>query len=148
MAAMTRRTFVSGATAAAAGTPLLRNLDRSSFQARAAESAAALSLRVHPFELKRVRLRRGPFLAAAEINRRYMMSLEPDSLLHMFRITAGQPSSAKPLGGWEQPENELRGHFTGHYLSACALVYSATGDESFKTRGDKLVTELARCQKA
>ena len=49
---------------------------------------------------------------AAQINRRYMMSLDPDRLLHMFRLNAGLPSSAEPLGGWEQPENELRGHFT------------------------------------
>jgi DUF1680 family protein len=145
---MTRRTFFSGAAAAAAGAPLLRNLDPSPFQARPGQPAEPARLRVRPFDLKRVRLRRGVFLDAAEVNRRYMMSLEPDSLLHMFRITAGLPSSAKPLGGWEQPENELRGHFTGHYLSACALVYSATGDESFKTRGEKLVAELGRCQKA
>jgi hypothetical protein len=114
-----------------------------SFQARDASL-----IRARPFELKQVRLRRGPFLDAAEVNRKYMTSLEADSLLHMFRITAGLPSSAKPLGGWEQPENELRGHFTGHYLSACALMNASLGDESFKARGNQLVSELAKCQKA
>jgi uncharacterized protein len=105
-------------------------------------------IKVRPFELKQVRLRRGPFLAAAETNRKYMDSLDQDSLLHMFRVTAGLPSSAKPLGGWEQPENELRGHFTGHYLSSCALISSSLGDESFNTKGNQLVAELAKCQKA
>jgi DUF1680 family protein len=114
-----------------------------SFQAR--ETA---SIKARPFELKHVRLRRGPFLDAAEVNRKYMASLNTDSLLHMFRVTAGFPSSAKPLGGWEQPENELRGHFTGHYLSACALINASLGDESFKARGDQLVAELGKCQKA
>jgi DUF1680 family protein len=56
------------------------------------------------------------------------MGLEPDRLLHMFRVTAGLPSHAEPLGGWEQPTNELRGHFTGHYLSACAMLHATSGD--------------------
>jgi hypothetical protein len=72
-----------------------------------------------PFPLHDVRLRPGHQLAAVEVNRKYMLGLEPDRLLHMFRVTAGLPSSAEPLGGWEAPVNELRGHFTGHYLSAC-----------------------------
>jgi DUF1680 family protein len=114
-----------------------------SFQARDAGR-----IKARPFELKQVRLRRGPFLDAAEVNRKYMASLDPDSLLHMFRVTAGLRSSAKPLGGWEQPENELRGHFTGHYLSACALLYASLGDDSFKARGNQLVDELAKCQSA
>ena len=36
--------------------------------------------------------------------------------------------TAEPLGGWEAPNNELRGHFTGHYLSACALMSASLGD--------------------
>ena len=63
-----------------------------SFQSRDTERT-----KVRPFELKQVRLRSGPFLAAAETNRKYMASLDQDSLLHMFRVTAGLPSSAKPL---------------------------------------------------
>jgi DUF1680 family protein len=42
--------------------------------------------------------------------------------------------------------NELRGHFTGHYLSACALMWAQTGDEAVKARGAQMVRELARCQ--
>ena len=75
-----------------------------------------------------------------------MMGLEPDRLLHMFRVTAGLPSSAEPLGGWEAPDNELRGHFTGHYLSACALMWAQTGDAAVKARGTMMVAELAKCQ--
>lgn len=138
----TRRRFLAGA-AASTTAPLWLRARALSFQARDAGR-----IKARPFDLKRVRLGRGPFLDAAEVNRKYMTSLEPDSLLHMFRITAALPSSAKPLGGWEQPENELRGHFTGHYLSACALLSASLGDESFKARGNQLVAELAKCQKA
>ena len=85
---------------------------------------AAPRLRARPFDLHDVRLRPGIQLTGLETNRRFMLGLDPDRLLHMFRVTAGIPSSAEPLGGWEAPDNELRGHFTGHYLSACALMCS------------------------
>ncbi|HEX5437316.1 MAG TPA: beta-L-arabinofuranosidase domain-containing protein, partial [Gemmatimonadaceae bacterium] len=70
-------------------------------------------------------------------------------LLHMFRVTAGLPSSAEPLGGWEAPDNELRGHFAGgHYLSACALLGASLGDAAVTDRGKHMVAELAKCQRA
>ena len=75
--------------------------------------------------------------------------MPPERLLHTFRLNAGFPSSAQPLSGWEKPDCELRGHFTGgHYLSACALTYAATGDERFRERAALMVGELAKCQRA
>ena len=68
---------------------------------------------------------------------KYLLALEPDRLLHTFRLNAGLPSTAKPLGGWEEPKGELRGHFVGHYLSACALMYASTGDERFKAKASR-----------
>jgi len=136
---MRRRDFLA---AAAATVPLwqLRRL------APGADAAPAPLAR--PFDLARVRLGPGPFLDAMQVNRRYLMGLEPDRLLHTFRLTAGLPTSAEPLGGWEAPENELRGHYTGHYLSACALMSASLGDADVKARGDLMVAELARCQQA
>jgi DUF1680 family protein len=100
--------------------------------------------------MAQVRLRESPFKQAAEANRAYMDRLTVDRLVHNFRLNAGLPSSAAPLGGWEQytpgRDGELRGHFTGHYLSACALSYSSTGDAAIKAKGDEMVAELARCQ--
>ncbi|MFL6448524.1 MAG: beta-L-arabinofuranosidase domain-containing protein [Bryobacteraceae bacterium] len=55
-------------------------------------------------------------------------------------------SSAKPFGGWEKPDCELRGHFVGHYLSGCALMYASTGDETLKSKADYMVAELGKCQ--
>jgi DUF1680 family protein len=110
--------------------------------------AAEIHPAVRPFDLARVRLRPGPFLDAALVNRRFLLNLDPDRLLHMFRLTAGLPSKAAPLGGWESPDNELRGHFTGHYLSACALLSASLGDAEVKARGDLMVAELAKCQGA
>jgi DUF1680 family protein len=103
---------------------------------------------VRAFELHDVRLRPGLVLDALMINRRYLLALDPDRLLHTFRITAGLPTAAEPLGGWEAPNNELRGHFTGHYLSACALLWAQTGDVEAKARGEVVVAGLAQCQAA
>jgi len=82
------------------------------------------------------------------INRRFLMAQDPDRLLHTFRLNAGLPTTAEPIGGWEAPVNELRGHYPGHYLSACALFWAQTGDAEIKARGELMVTELGRCQDA
>lgn len=99
-----------------------------------------------PFDLSRVRLHPGPFLDAMEVNRRFLLAQGEDRLLHTFRLTAGIPSTAEPLGGWEAPENELRGHYTGHYLSALAKMSQSLGDTELKARGDRIVGALAECQ--
>jgi DUF1680 family protein len=114
----------------------------------AGEVAPKVPPAVQPFPLEQVRLLPGPFQHAQELDHEYLLALDPDRLLHNFRVNAGLPSSARPLGGWEEPRGELRGHFVGHYLSACALMYAATGDQRLKERADSLVAELAKCQAA
>jgi DUF1680 family protein len=99
-----------------------------------------------PFALTDVRLLDGPFRDAMLRDQRYLLSLDPDRLLHTFRVNVGLPSSAQPLGGWEEPKGELRGHSLGHYLSALSLMYASTGDAVFKQRADYIVGELAKCQ--
>jgi len=103
-------------------------------------------LKVSAFELRDVRLLDGPFKHAMELDHKYLLSLDADRLLHNFRVNAGLPSSAEPLGGWEEPKGELRGHFVGHYLTACGLMYASTGDERLKQKGDAVVAGLADCQ--
>src|SRR5262249_33264053 len=129
--------------------PTLRGQDGAKIKVQDKVSAKA-----YPFDLKDVRLLEGPFRDAMLRDEQYLLSLDLDRLLHNFRVTAGLPSSAKPLGGWEAlgvegpQDSELRGHSTGHFLSACALMYSSTGDERFKTRAQYIVAELAKAQQA
>jgi uncharacterized protein len=105
--------------------------------------------KLEPFPMEQVKLRSGPLKDAMEINRLYLLSIPNDRLLHNFRITAGFPSSAAPLGGWEAPDCELRGHFAGgHYLSACALMYASSQDEQLRTKANDLVAELTKCQQS
>jgi uncharacterized protein len=103
--------------------------------------------KVRPFSLSSVELTDGHFAAAAAWNTEYLERLSPERLVHNFLVTANLPTSAKPLGGWEAPNVELRGHFAGHFLSACALQ-SASGAPRAKDRGEFVVEELARCQRA
>ncbi|MBK7628801.1 MAG: glycoside hydrolase family 127 protein [Bacteroidales bacterium] len=53
----------------------------------------------------------------------------PDNFLYMFRNAFGQkqPEGAKPMGVWDSQLTKLRGHATGHYLSAIAQAYAGTG---------------------
>lgn len=154
----TRRQFVAAAAAAAGAAFLPHGVSANTVGNGAANAPAASSRpgnretipwKVKPFPLKQVRLRKGPFLDAREADRRYLRLLPSERLLHTFRLNAGLASSAEPLGGWEKPDCELRGHFTGgHYLSACALMYASAGDQELKEKAEGLVAQLAECQKA
>lgn len=103
-------------------------------------------LKAEPFSLKQVRILDGPFKHAMELDHKYLLSLDVDRLLHAFRVNAGLPSPAKPLGGWEELKSEVRGHSVGHFLSACALMYASTGDEALKAKADRVVAGMAECQ--
>jgi hypothetical protein len=104
--------------------------------------------KAYPFELGDVRLLDGPFREAMVRDQKYLLELDSDRLLHNFRVTAGLPSTAQPLGGWEEPKGELRGHSVGHFLTACSLMYAGTGDARFKDKGNGIVAELAKVQEA
>ncbi|HEX3988861.1 MAG TPA: beta-L-arabinofuranosidase domain-containing protein, partial [Verrucomicrobiae bacterium] len=108
----------------------------------------AVAFQAEPFPLSQVRLLDGPFRDAMVRDQNYLLSLDPDRLLRNFYVNAGLPTSAKPYGGWEAPDCELRGHIVGHYLSACSLMYASTGEARFKQRVAAIVAGLAKCQTA
>jgi len=100
--------------------------------------------------LRDVRLLDGPFLDAQRRDLDYLLSLEPDRMLHNFRVNAGLTPKAPVYGGWEseEPWVEIRchGHTLGHYLTAVSLMYASTGDQRMKQRADYIVAELQACQ--
>ena len=130
----------------AANNRIFRVADADPFSQPLAFTRNELKLTPQPFGLRDVTLEEGPLAQARDWNRSYLMRLPNDRLLHTFRITAGIPSNAAPLGGWEEPKCELRGHFVGHYMSACALLFAATGDTAVKSKADELVAGIAECQ--
>ncbi|MEO8777149.1 MAG: glycoside hydrolase family 127 protein [Rhodanobacter sp.] len=153
-----RRQFLKGAASALASAVLAPKAfafapDVADPSTSAAATAANPVSREQPvfrmqgFALDQVRLLDSEFATAAATNLRYLHSLPVDRLAHSFRVQAGIASQAAPLGGWEKPDCELRGHFSGgHYLSAAALAWASLGDQTLKQRGDQLVAALAACQ--
>ena len=98
------------------------------------------------YPLAAVRLLDSPFLANQGRTKDYLLFLDPDRMLHTFRLNYGRPSGARPVGGWEAPYREVRGHTTGHLLSGLALTYANTGDQRAKVAGEYLVGQLAQLQ--
>ena len=81
-----------------------------------------------------VSLMPSPFAENVKRERTVLMSLEPDNLTWMFRVTSGLDSLSNTngvlrLGGWEAPGVELRGHTCGHWLSGMANVIHARRKE-------------------
>src|ERR1700730_8248043 len=153
---LSRRHFIATATAAGGSALLPQSLLASPAQDPVVNtvqkdgkpvSREKVPWKVQPFPMKQVRLGEGPCKQAMEADRQYLHSLPPDRLLHTFRVNAGLPSTAQPLGGWEAPDCELRGHYAGgHYLSAAALMYASTGDDELKANANTVVAELDKGQ--
>lgn len=101
-----------------------------------------------PFSSSSVVLKPSWIKEREDLNTAYIYSLDPDRLLHNFRVNAGLPSTAKPLEGWEAPNIGLKGHFTGHYLSAVSMLAGKNNDPRFKERVNYMVEELNKCQQA
>jgi uncharacterized protein len=110
------------------------------------EIQPAINLQAYAFPLSDVTLLDSPFKNAMERDVDYLVKLEPDRLLHRFRLFAGLAPKAPIYTGWES--ETLSGHTLGHYLSACAMYYQFTGDFRFKEKVDYVVSELALCQQA
>ena len=98
------------------------------------------------FPLSVVKLLASPLRANQSRNTDYLLFVDPDRLLHTFRLNVGLPSSAQPCGGWEAPDSLVRGHCTGHLMSGLALTYANTGNRAAAEKGRYIVSQLARCQ--
>ncbi len=107
---------------------------------------ASNTSKVVPFPEKSVILADSWVKHREDLNTEYLKSLDPDRLLHNFRVNAGLPSDATPLEGWEAPGIGLRGHFTGHYLSAVSCIVEKYHDPLLSKRLDYMVDELYKCQ--
>lgn len=107
---------------------------------------AAVPIRAYPFSPAEVKLLDSPFKTAQDAEVRLLLDLKPDRFLSEFRTHAGLTPRDKKYGGWES--EGLAGHSLGHYLSALALHYAATGDPECLKRVNYMVDELEACQKA
>ncbi|MCQ2507824.1 MAG: glycoside hydrolase family 127 protein [Dorea sp.] len=98
-------------------------------------------------EPSRVIFEAGPFADSQERMHQHLLSLDNDQLLYNHRLAAGlDTKGAPPMEGWDSPESNLRGHTTGHYLSALALCYRTTKDERILAKAIDMVESLKDCQ--
>ena len=102
---------------------------------------------VEPFALKDVKLLPSRFQRNMQRDSAWIASIPVSRLLHSFRNTAGVYSALEGgydaglrLGGWESLDCDLRGHVTGHLLSAMAYL-------QMRQKADSLVQGLAEVQR-
>ncbi|MCL8000719.1 glycoside hydrolase family 127 protein, partial [Brucella sp. 21LCYQ03] len=119
------------------------------------KKAAAPRRSLSAFALNEVTLNNGspteksPFVANRDKFVLTLAETNPDDFLYMFRNAYGveQPVGAKPLGVWDSQDTKLRGHATGHYLTAIAQAYASTGYDpalqaNFKQKINRMVETL------
>ena len=126
--------------------PLLGGFPMPALDQTATRNGGRAVLRARALPLSAVRLTGGPLKHAQDLDRQYLLALEPDRMLAYFRQRAGLAPKAEPYGGWDGGGRNLTGHIAGHHLSAVSLMWAATGDARFKERAAYIVRELAQVQ--
>ncbi len=96
------------------------------------------------FPLKDVTLLDGIFKHARDLNIQTLLKYDVDRLMAPYLKEAGLPVKALSYPNWEG----LDGHVGGHYLTAMAMNYAATGNAECKKRMDYMIAELKACQEA
>lgn len=96
------------------------------------------------FPLSDVHLLDSPFKHAMDVNVNTLLSYDADRLLAPYFKEAGLEPKGEDFTNWAG----LDGHVGGHYLSALAIHYAATGDKRLKDRLDYMLSQLAICAAA
>lgn len=107
---------------------------------------AQLQPKVETFHISNVRLGDSQFQKNQQADISYLLGLDADRLLAPFLKGAGLEAKAENYTNWEN--TGLDGHIGGHYLSALAYMYAATGNKEIETRMDYVLAEMKRCQDA
>lgn len=108
---------------------------------------------VRPFGLADVTLGPGVFDAKNRLMLDHARGYDVHRLLQVFRANAGLSTrGAVAPGGWEGLDGEangnLRGHYTGHFLTLLAQAYRGTGEQVFADRIGTMVGALAEVREA
>jgi DUF1680 family protein len=84
-------------------------------------------------------------------NLQYLLSLKSENLLLSFYNEAGlinwTVKKTDVHWGWDGPLSQIRGTFTGHWLSAAARLSVQTGNRELREQALFIVEEIARCQR-
>ena len=80
-----------------------------------------------------------------------LLSFDITQMLYNYRDTYGLSTEGyKQSEGWDSPTTKLKGHGSGHYMSALAMAYASTINEgqkdALRERIRRMVNELRECQ--
>jgi DUF1680 family protein len=105
---------------------------------------------VTDFPLDQVTLGDGLFASHRDLMLNFASNYSADNMLFNFRTNAGLPNppGAQPVGVWDTPTGNLRGHSAGHFMTLLAQAYAGNGDTSYKDKLDYMVTAMGQCQDA
>ncbi|GAB2807439.1 hypothetical protein GCM10027073_45330 [Streptomyces chlorus] len=108
---------------------------------------------VRPFGLEDVTLGPGVFADKRQLMHDHVRGYDVRRLLQVFRVNAGlSAGGAVAPGGWEGLDGEangnLRGHYTGHFLTMLAQAYRSTGERVFADRIGTMIGALTEVREA
>lgn len=105
-----------------------------------------------PIPLSKVRLTGNNRLTSnRDLAIREILSWDITQQLYNYRDTYGLSTEGYTMSdGWDSPTTKLKGHGSGHYMSALALAFASATDkeqkEALRQRIRRMVDELRLCQ--
>ncbi|WP_327595971.1 beta-L-arabinofuranosidase domain-containing protein [Streptomyces chartreusis] len=157
MAPPLSRRFLLRAAALAAAAPAISHTATGRAAAAVQEAQAVTAVptawSVQPFALDDVALRPGLFADKRQLMLDHARGYDVNRLLQVFRANAGLATGgAVAPGGWEGLDGEangnLRGHYTGHFLTMLAQAYAGTGEQVFTDRIGTMIGALTEVRAA
>ncbi|MFJ4366854.1 beta-L-arabinofuranosidase domain-containing protein [Streptomyces chartreusis] len=157
MAPPLSRRFLLRAAALAAAAPAISHTatgrPAAAVQEAQAVTAVPTAWSVQPFALDDVALRPGLFADKRQLMLDHARGYDVNRLLQVFRANAGLATGgAVAPGGWEGLDGEangnLRGHYTGHFLTMLAQAYAGTGEQVFTDRIGTMIGALTEVRAA
>ncbi|MFD3502890.1 beta-L-arabinofuranosidase domain-containing protein [Streptomyces sp. NPDC058678] len=151
MAPPLSRRHLFQAAALAAVTPAISNAATGRAVAAVSEEPSVWTVR--PFSLEDVKLGQGVFADKRQLMLDHARGYDVNRLLQVFRANAGLATGgAVAPGGWEGLDGEangnLRGHYTGHFLTMLAQAYAGTGEQVFVDKTLTMVEALTEVREA
>ncbi|MFE6940736.1 beta-L-arabinofuranosidase domain-containing protein [Streptomyces chartreusis] len=157
MAPPLSRRFLLRAAALTAAAPAISHTATGRAAAAVQEAQAVTAVptawSVQPFALDDVALRPGLFADKRQLMLDHARGYDVNRLLQVFRANAGLATGgAVAPGGWEGLDGEangnLRGHYTGHFLTMLAQAYAGTGEQVFTDRIGTMIGALTEVRAA
>ncbi|KAM5344161.1 hypothetical protein ACJ41O_012698 [Fusarium nematophilum] len=110
-------------------------------------AGSEINVSAQSFDLNQVSLTDSRWMDNQNRTVTYLLSIDPDRLLYVFRANHGlDTKGAQKNGGWDAPDFPFRSHIQGHFLTAWAHCYATLGNEECRSRATYFAEELAKCQ--